>query len=358
MVWLFLILASLCFYFLYLRPRWYPVYDTARKYVLITGAGSGLGKALAIVLAEKGDYVFITDVNQEAVEQLMTEYPENMFAMRMDVASLESCQEAKKQVIMKLTEMREAEATENALGLDAVLNFAGISVSGPMLELDPALYTKSFQVNLFGTYHVNQCFYPLMRSTFVEVGKEVNAKSVKSYPRFLLVSSEVGWARTSFAFTPYSTTKIALESYAVMLRSELSFLGDADGKLPTKMDKYDGYANVVVLNPGAMDTPLISEGVIMKHLESCPDSSYSKTLGLVDQFASGYIRMNKKNPSELAEYVYHIVHEVNPRTRYLYNVSKGMSIAAFVPQLIIDVVLAFALYFNGGPLRLPKQVCP
>ena len=92
------------------------------KAAWITGAASGIGRAVAIALAEKGArHLTLCDIDGEGLavtSQLATEMGASVSAKELDVANLEACE-------------RELEEADRQQGLDIVINNAGIAVGPP-----------------------------------------------------------------------------------------------------------------------------------------------------------------------------------------------------------------------------------
>ncbi|MDQ1551648.1 MAG: hypothetical protein QOD50_1070 [Actinomycetota bacterium] len=112
--------------------------------VIITGASQGIGKATALVLAEEGARVVLTDVNDDAGERAAEEVRASgaiATYLHCDVANEE-------QVVATI-----AQADEFLGGLDLAVNNAGIAHSPIDLhELDTATWKQVLDVTLFGTY--------------------------------------------------------------------------------------------------------------------------------------------------------------------------------------------------------------
>jgi NAD(P)-dependent dehydrogenase (short-subunit alcohol dehydrogenase family) len=112
--------------------------------VIITGASQGIGKATALLLAEEGARVVLTDVNDEAGEAAADEVRAlgtKAIYLHCDVAEEE-------QVVATI-----ARADEFLGGLDLAVNNAGIAAPPMDLhEVDTATWTKVMDVTLFGTF--------------------------------------------------------------------------------------------------------------------------------------------------------------------------------------------------------------
>ncbi|ASA24590.1 3-ketoacyl-ACP reductase [Paenibacillus donghaensis] len=124
------------------------------KSVVITGAGKGIGKALALALAkERANLGLIsrTSADLEALKSALTEVYD--VKVSIAVADISVREEAERAVV----------SLQESLGsFDALINNAGIARFGTFLEMDPADWEQHMQVNLFGTYYVTRAALPAM----------------------------------------------------------------------------------------------------------------------------------------------------------------------------------------------------
>lgn len=112
----------------------------AGKYALVTGAGSGIGRAIAVRLAGEGAHVTLLELRAEAAEATATEIRENGGAVRVlaaDVSNTEAMRVAFDQVER----------------LDLLVNNAGIAHIGNVLTTSPADLDRIYAVNVKGVYH-------------------------------------------------------------------------------------------------------------------------------------------------------------------------------------------------------------
>ena len=174
--------------------------------VLITGAGGGMGKATARLLAAEGVRVFALDRTPMAAE-------ENIFPVAVDITSEDSLREAFQLV---------AEQTD---GLDAVVHFAGVYMLDSLVEMGSDAFRKIFDVNVLGAFLVNKTFLPLLSGG----------------SRIIITTSELA-PLDPLPFTGiYAVTKAALDKYAYSLRMELQLL----------------HIPVTVLRAGAVQTAML-----------------------------------------------------------------------------------------------------
>ena len=176
------------------------------KSVLITGAGGGMGKATAQLLAAEGFRVFALDRMPGTAE-------ENIVPIEADITSEEDLQKACGLV---------AEQTE---GLYAIVHFAGVYMLDSLVEMGSDAFRKIFDVNMLGAFLVNKTFLPLLSRG----------------SRIVITTSELA-PLDPLPFTGiYAVTKAALDKYAYSLRMELQLLG----------------IGVTVLRAGAVQTTML-----------------------------------------------------------------------------------------------------
>jgi NAD(P)-dependent dehydrogenase (short-subunit alcohol dehydrogenase family) len=119
------------------------------KAALVTGAGTGIGRAIAHALANDGARVAVTDVDFEAAARVAAELPAAI-SLQLDVTSAESARAA-------------VAATERQLGpLDILCNNAGVSTMKPLWELTERDWDFNMDVNAKGVFLVTQAVLPGM----------------------------------------------------------------------------------------------------------------------------------------------------------------------------------------------------
>lgn len=178
---------------------------------LITGASTGIGRATALRLAGKGWTVFAGVRDDDAAEKLVQAAPSGMLtALALDVTDA----------------IQIASAVEQlpALGLDALINNAGIGIGGPLELVAAEDLRRQFEVNVFAQIAVTQAMLPALR---------------RARGRIVFVSSIGG--RVAMAFTaPYAASKHAIEAFGDALRVELRSSG----------------VQVALIEPGSVATPI------------------------------------------------------------------------------------------------------
>ncbi|WP_320775893.1 SDR family NAD(P)-dependent oxidoreductase [Streptomyces sp. CRN 30] len=165
---------------------------------LITGASSGLGKALAEHVLAHGDRVVATASSTAATTELASRYPETALAVKLDV-TVPADREAA---------VRAAEERFGAI--DILVNNAAIDFVGALEEQEESDYRRLFEVNFFGAVELTRAVLPGMRTR--RSGIVVN------------VSSMDGLASLP-ANGYYSASKFALEGFTESLWQEIEPIG-------------------------------------------------------------------------------------------------------------------------------------
>ncbi|MFF4903022.1 SDR family NAD(P)-dependent oxidoreductase [Streptomyces sp. NPDC001068] len=170
----------------------------SRRTWLITGASSGLGKALAEHVLAQGDQVVATASSTQATTALAARYPQTALAVKLDVTEAED----------RAAAVRAAQ--ERFGGIDILVNNAAIDFVGALEEQEEDDYRRLFEVNFFGAVALTRAVLPGMRAR--RSGTVVN------------VSSMDGLASLP-ANGYYSASKFALEGFTEALWQEIEPIG-------------------------------------------------------------------------------------------------------------------------------------
>ncbi len=187
------------------------------KLALVTGAGGGLGSAIALGFAREGARVIVADLHAasaEATAERVRAAGGTAWAETVDVSSREEV-------------ARWAQSVASRIGaIDILVNNAGISGRGRLDDPEgPALWDRILSVNLDGIFNVTHAFLPTLKQTR---GNIVNLASIVSF--------------VSGISTPaYTVSKGAVRSFTQVLARDLA----ADG------------VRVNAVAPGLMLTELV-----------------------------------------------------------------------------------------------------
>ena len=162
-----------------------------QKAVLITGANSGLGRAMAETLAANGYFVYAGARKDKDLAELTA--IENIQGVRLDVNKQDQIDAAVKTIM------------EAGRGLYGLVNNAGVVVVQPLIEIEEDDFDFQMNVNIYGPYRVTRAFAPLI---------------IESKGRISIIGSISG-TLSSATWGPYSMTKFAMEAYADALADEM-----------------------------------------------------------------------------------------------------------------------------------------
>ncbi|GEN54898.1 3-ketoacyl-ACP reductase [Halobacillus faecis] len=167
------------------------------KIAYVTGAGRGIGRATALQLAKEGVHVGLiarTESRLEKVAEEARSYGVQAAVATADISDIDQVEQAVQQLKEELGEA------------DILINNAGIGVYGKFLELEPEEWKRTFEVNVYGTYHVTRAVLPMM--------KEKNQGDI------INISSSSGLKGTAGS-TAYSGSKFALQGMMEALMQEV-----------------------------------------------------------------------------------------------------------------------------------------
>ncbi len=126
----------------------------AGKVAIVTGAAQGIGRAIAMRLAEEGAKVAIADIQEEVAGETarqLTTVGHEAIAVKLDVTSLESATTAVQEV-------------EQALGgINILVNNAGWDELEPFIESTPETWDKVIAINFRGVLHCCKAVIPKMQ---------------------------------------------------------------------------------------------------------------------------------------------------------------------------------------------------
>lgn len=168
------------------------------KVYFITGCSTGFGRNLALEALQQGNKVVVTARNTDDISDIVSQYPGNAIAVKLDVTNRQQVLDAVKQ------------AHEKFGRVDVLVNNAGIGYFGAIEESEEEEYRRMFEINFFGLASVTNAVLPIMRAQ--RSGHIVNISSIGGMVAF----PGVGF---------YNATKFAVTGYSESLAKELAPLG-------------------------------------------------------------------------------------------------------------------------------------
>lgn len=201
------------------------------KTILITGAGTGIGRDSAIALARRGHRVIgTTQTPEQALELEAYGHSQGvaLSTFKLDIT------------------LPEDRALVEPLALDVLINNAGIGESGSLAEVDMARVRRNFEVNVFSTLELTQLV--------------LKGMIARKRGTVLFVSSIAGRVPMPFLM-PYSMTKFALSAAGAGLRAE--------------MDLLKKNVHIALIEPGAFHTGFNQQMSARKFDWMGPDSYFA-----------------------------------------------------------------------------------
>lgn len=172
------------------------MFSLEERVALVTGAGSGIGAAIAEALAQAGARVWVTDVNRAAADAQVARIKaagRQAMVLALDVTDEEACEAA-----AKLVHSVDAR-------LDILVNNAGIGHVGTLVQTTAADLERLWSVNVRGVFQVTRAFLPAMRER--RAGNIINVASIAG---IVGVRDRLAYTTTKFAVVGF-TKALALD---------------------------------------------------------------------------------------------------------------------------------------------------
>ncbi len=255
-----------------------------QKAVLVTGASSGIGRAITERLASKGHFVYAGARTAEDLRAL--DAIPNVQGVRLDVT--------------KPAEIDAAVETvrRGGRGLHGVVNNAGVAILAPLIETDESDLAFQLDVNVFGPFRIVKAFAPLV---------------IESRGRITTIGSINGIVAGPFS-GPYAMSKHAMEGFADALAAEMAGLG----------------VKVSIVEPGRYRSSM-SANVMQRWREKNRSTVGSRFEAQYRRLLTSFGPENESRypePVEVAEAVEHALFDPAPKLRYLVAPTAAQTHAA------------------------------
>jgi len=252
--------------------------DKRTPSVLITGATDGLGKAAALLLAERGYRLFAAGRSAEKRAQLDALAREKK--LPLETLEMDVCDDASVNAGV-LSVLNKAGA------IDVLINNAGLVYAGAVEELRLEDWRKQFETNFFGVLRVTQAILPHMRE--------------RRKGRILMMSSVSGIV-TPPTQGAYSASKHAIEAVANAMRSELYPFG----------------IETILIEPGYIVTNIQQTAMELArpYQEEIRDGPYAKIYATYWSSAKSTRAQSKTTPEDCARIMLEAIEAPRPKARY------------------------------------------
>ena len=241
---------------------------------LITGASSGLGRALAEAALERGERVVATARDLQSVRELERDHPDRALAVELDVTDSAAAESA------------VDKAVERFDRLDTVASNAGFGLFGALEELRDDELRREFDTNVFGAVNVIRAALPVMRS--------------QRSGHIVQISSLEGVAPALAGETAYAGTKFAIEGICEALAKEIAHLG----------------IRVTIVEPGPLRTDFADGATV----EPPAAADYEESVGGALEWFQDLAGKQPNDPARVAEAVMQVVDSPDPPLRLALGV--------------------------------------
>ena len=289
--------------------------DVAKKYVLVTGASSGIGRNLAETLAHNGYQVYAgarKDRDMAALNAI-----KNITAVRLDVT-----RPAEIEAVVAMIE-------ETGTGLYGLVNNAGIGGSGAIADTSVEDQTLIYDVNVEGVYRVTKAFAPLIIES---KGRIVTTGSI---------AGTLSWAGGS----AYAGSKHWIEAFTDALAAEMTSSG----------------VSVSVVEPGNYQTR-IRRSSVLRTFAKVEAAGGEITDEMKKQYEDTEAReLSFKLPDEVSAAFMHALFDENPLRRYMVVPTaqeQAMTINFKIKQLVQMNEWGPYRYSREELLELLRQAMP
>ncbi len=282
------------------------------RFVLVTGASTGIGEATALRLARAGYRVFAGTRRVEDGQRLHSVHSA-IHPLQLDVTK-------PAEILAALEVVRETLGEGCLVGL---VNNAGIPSPGPLETLPLETIREMFEVNFFGVVQVTRAFLPLLR-----------AASGRGQRCAIANVSSIG-GRVAFAFSGgYDAAKFALTGWSNSLRPELRPWG----------------IQVALIEPGTTTTPIWGKAASALAEANAPDVRFLYGAAL-DAQARAIAKLSRLGvpPERVAKVIEHALFARWRRTRYLVGNARILRVLAWLPDRWRDALV-------GRVLGLPDRI--
>jgi NAD(P)-dependent dehydrogenase (short-subunit alcohol dehydrogenase family) len=264
--------------------------------VVVTGASTGIGRATALLLDERGYRVFAGVRKEADAGELRRRGSDRLSPVMLDVTKGEQIESVREEVA----------ASVGTGGLAGIVNNAGVGGGGPIEFMPLDELRRTLEVNLIGQVAVTQPFIPLIR---------------KAKGTIVFIASIGGRVASPF-MSPYNTSKFGIEALGESLRHELR---------PWEID-------VVVVEPGSIDTEIWTKGneQVRERVDELPEDARRLYGRQLTRFAEVLNETASRGipPEKVAEVIHTAIASDSPRHRYL--VGTDAKIAARLKGTLPD----------------------
>jgi NAD(P)-dependent dehydrogenase (short-subunit alcohol dehydrogenase family) len=238
--------------------------ESTSKIALVTGAGSGVGRASAVALAKEGYQVVVTGRRAEMLQETVAEAGPNALAIPADVSEPAA-------VRLLFQQIRERFGR-----LDVLFNNAGIGAPAvPMDELPFETWQKVIAINLSGVFLCTQAAFKLMREQQPQGGRIINNGSISAHvPRV----GSAAYTASKHAITGL-TKSLSLDGRAHDIACGQIDIGNAGTDMTERMRRGVPQPDGAMRPEPVMDVAHVADAVV--HMAGLPLDANIQTMTIM-----------------------------------------------------------------------------
>ncbi len=257
------------------------------KVIIVTGASSGIGRAIAEYLGKSGHHVY--GCSRSTVES------KHFTSVSMDVSNRQDVETVVSKIFI------------NEGRIDVVVNNAGLGVAGPFETSKAEEIRKAMEVNFYGTINVCQQVLPFMRKE--KKGHIINISSI---------GSVMGLPYRGF----YSATKASVDIMTEALRMEVKGFG----------------IKVCLVHPGDVDTPINDHRLVAVNEK---DDVYGQTFERIYEQMNSDVRKGIK-PEKFGPVIEKIIQSENVKRNYYvghFTQKLSVKLKKLLPDFLFEKMI-------------------
>ncbi len=264
--------------------------NSSNTWVMVTGGTGGIGKALIVRLAARGQNVVATAREPERI--FTAPGPGRIVGVQLDMERPET-------MAVAAGEVARIVGGGRLLGL---VNMAGVIVEGPLETIQPAELRRQLEINVVGPFALTQALLPLLKQAR---GRVVNIGAISAH-------------LTVPFYGPIAASKSALASLSDAMRLEFAQYG----------------MNVILIEPGAMKTGIFSTSRATRdaNLRALPEQERHYRPALI-QMDRAFEKAGADDPEVVVDAVMTALFRKRPKPRVV--VGKGTGALLMLSRLPI-----------------------
>jgi short-subunit dehydrogenase len=255
---------------------------SVKRKILITGAGTGIGRDAAFALARRGHHVIATTFSEGQALALLAEC--KLRDQALEVFKLDISSPDDRRMLTNLD-------------LDVLINNAAVGEAGSLAEVDVERIRAAFEINVFSTIALTQ-----------EVLRSMIAKERGTV---VFISSLAGRVPMPFLM-PYSMTKFALSAAGAGLRAEMDQLGKN--------------IQITLVEPGAFQTGF-NQSMVDRQFDSAKHSYFSAQESAMKARGARALRLFERHSTRsVVVKIVRAAEAQRPKRRYVAPWSQGLMV--------------------------------